>query len=321
MSTREHEHRFDLFGTRVRLLIGTALTTPIQATLSALRVQARLHALHRTLTRFDFDSELSHLNMRAGTDVAVSPTMVQALTAALTAAQFSDGLVDPTILPHLERVGYTGSRAGAAPADLATAIAAAPPRRPARARLSADWRKIELDPHRQTVRIPAGVRLDLGGSAKGMAVDLAARMLTAHPTFAVDAGGDVRLGGTHPTVRTVCIAHPLGDSTAHELVLTTGAVATSGLRTRIWRTSDGFAHHLIDPLRGQPAWTGIIQATALAPTALEAETRAKTALLRGPDAGRQVLARHGGTLVLDDGEILLIGQCRAATITDHALTP
>ena len=63
-----------------------------------------------------------------------------------------------------------------------------------------------------------------------------------------------------------------------------GAVATSGLRTRIWRTAGGYAHHLIDPARGKPAWTGVIQATALAPTALEAETLAKTALLRGPDA-------------------------------------
>jgi thiamine biosynthesis lipoprotein len=90
-------------------------------------------------------------------------------------------------------------------------------------------------------------------------------------------------------------------------------VATSGLRTRIWRTDHGFAHHLVDPGRGRPAWTGVIQATALAPTALEAETLAKAALLRGPVAGRALLERRGGALILDDGTVLLAGRLPGAS--------
>ena len=54
------------------------------------------------------------------------------------------------------------------------------------------------------------------------------------------------------------------------------------------------AHHLLDPSTGRPAWTGLVGATALAPTALEAETLAKIALLSGPARGLRVLARHGG---------------------------
>jgi thiamine biosynthesis lipoprotein len=157
------------------------------------------------------------------------------------------------------------------------------------------------------IRLPAAVRLDLGGSAKGLAVDLAADLLADHAGYAVDAGGDIRIGGTHPAPRTVHIQHPLHDEIAHSFTVTTGAVATSGLRTRLWATEHGFAHHLIDPARGTPAWTGVIQTSALAPTALEAETLAKTALLRGPRAGRDVLARHGGALILDDGRLLLAG--------------
>ena len=95
------------------------------------------------------------------------------------------------------------------------------------------------------------------------------------------------------------------------------AVATSGLQTRLWRTEHGFAHHLIDPARGTPAWTGVVQATALAPTGLEAETLAKTALLLGPHAGRELLGRHGGALVLDDGSLVLAGGL-AATSTRAA---
>ena len=67
--------------------------------------------------------------------------------------------------------------------------------------------------------------------------------------------------------RDVNIRHPLNDEIAHRFTVTTGAVATSGLQTRVWHSEHGFAHHLIDPARGAPAWTGVIQATALAPTA------------------------------------------------------
>ncbi len=321
MSTAiEHEHSFDLFGTRVRLLVAAPAETPLDARIAALRVQARLTRLHRALTRFEPASELSRLNQRAGATVAVSQIMVEAIAAALHAAHISEGLVDPTVLPQLEQAGYAHSRAGLEPADLAAAIAAAPVRRDASARPAGEWRTIELDATGRTVRLPAGVRLDLGGSAKGMAVDIAARMLAHSPAFAVDAGGDVRLGGTHPAPRTVRIEHPLTGETAHELVRNRAAIATSGLRTRIWHTAEGYAHHLIDPAGGRSAWTGVIQATALAPTALEAETLAKTALLLGPDHGLALLARQGGALILDDGELVLAGDLDSAAEPEPAVT-
>ena len=96
-------------------------------------------------------------------------------------------------------------------------------------------------------------------------------------------------------------------------------MATSGLRTRLWRTADGYAHHLIDPASGQPAWTGVVQATALADTTLEAETLAKTALLLGPERGRQLLARHGGALILDRGELVLTGDLEPQLTDEPAL--
>jgi FAD:protein FMN transferase len=118
------------------------------------------------------------------------------------------------------------------------------------------------------------------------------------------------LGGTDRTPRLVSVAHPLESTSAFDFQLSAGAVATSGLRTRVWRTESGFAHHLIDPATGQPAWTGVIQATAIAPTGLEAETLAKVALLSGPEAGLAVLAPGGGVLVLDSGEVMVAGLLR-----------
>jgi len=307
MSNAEQERSFDVFGTDVRVLVASRSPSRDGAGLGMLRVQAYLQAMHRTLTRFEAGSELSRLNARTGEEVAVSATLLRAIQAALWAARHSGGLVDPTVLGDLERAGYATSRAGLASIPLAEAVADAPPRRPARPCRLPEWTSIQLDEQRSTVRLPPGVRIDLGGSAKGLAVDLAADLLAAHATFAIDAGGDVRIGGTDAATRAVRISHPLRDEVAHSFAVTAGAIATSGLRTRVWRGDGGLAHHLIDPARGTPAWTGVIQATALAPTALEAETLAKTALLCGPLAGRDVLTPRGGALILDDGTLLLAG--------------
>jgi thiamine biosynthesis lipoprotein len=104
------------------------------------------------------------------------------------------------------------------------------------------------------------------------------------------------------------VAHPFGGEPVHRLWLGPGAIATSGIDSRLWRRPDGtFAHHLIDPMTGAPAWTGLVTVTALAPTALEAETLAKAALLSGPRTGGELLVEHGGVLVHDDGDVELVG--------------
>ena len=77
-----------------------------------------------------------------------------------------------------------------------------------------------------------------------------------------------------------------------------GAAATSGIGKRSWIDAGGRpAHHLLDPATGRPAFTGVVQATALAPTAVEAEWRAKAAVLSADPAW----LAHGGVLVSDDG--------------------
>ena len=113
--------------------------------------------------------------------------------------------------------------------------------------------------------------------------------------FAVDCGGDLRFGGAP---RRLEVADPFGGSPLHVFEVRDGAVATSGIGRRSWLDEHGRpAHHLLDPATGRPAFTGVVQATALAPTALEAEWRAKAAIL---SADPTWLA-HGGVLVRDDG--------------------
>ena len=92
---------------------------------------------------------------------------------------------------------------------------------------------------------------------------------------------------------------------AEVIELRDDAVATSGIDKRLWWDAAGRpAHHLLDPATGRPAWTGVLCATAKAPTAALAEALAKAAVLAGPASGRRVLSRFGGLLITYDGEVL-----------------
>jgi thiamine biosynthesis lipoprotein len=177
---------------------------------------------------------------------------------------------------------------------------------------------VHVDDARGAVRRPPGTEFDTGGCGKGLAADAVAHRLRARERFAVDCGGDLRIGGAaaQGAPYEVEVAHPFGGEPIHRLWLGGGAIATSGIDSRLWRRADGtFAHHLIDPMSGAPAWTGLVSVTALAPSALEAETLAKAALLGGPRAGRALLAEHGGVLVHDDGDVELAGPLARPTAT------
>ena len=308
----EYERRFKLFGSQVRLLIGAPARGGLPSPEAmGIQIEFFLRLLHRKLTRFDRASELCALNAAPGERCSVSPTLAAAVDAALWTARHSEGLVDPTLVDQLETAGYAASRAGQAAAPIEEALPAAPARKRALPRADSRWREVRVDTVGGLVVRPSGVRIDTGGSGKGFAADLAADRLADYSSFVVDAGGDIRLGGEHAPTREVRIDHPLRAEPAHHFTLDRGAVATSGIKTRLWRTATGFAHHLLDPSTGEPAWTGVIQATSLGITALEAETLAKMAFLSGPERAAGILERRGGLIVRDDGGVDLFGPLAA----------
>jgi thiamine biosynthesis lipoprotein len=148
---------------------------------------------------------------------------------------------------------------------------------------------------------PPGLRLDSGGLAKGLFCDLLARTLETHEAFAVDCAGDVRIGGRAGLERAIQVSSPVGAEVLHSFTETSGAAATSGIGRRSWIDADGRpCHHLLDPSTGRPAFTGIVQVTALAGRAALAEVCAKAALLSGPEGARGWLP-DGGVIVYDDG--------------------
>jgi thiamine biosynthesis lipoprotein len=283
---------FRAMGCDVRLLIDGSAAV-------AARERAFVEEYARRLSRFDDRSELCALNADPRRVVPASSLLRTAVTAGLWAAERSDGLVDPTLVGALEQVGYASSREASRPAPLAEALACAPARRPARPHADAAWRRVAVDHEAGTIRRPPGVRIDTGGVGKGLAADAIAHRL-AGMRFAIDCGGDIAVGGSHE----IAVRHPLSGQIVHHLELAHGGVATSGIDMRVWRRADGsFAHHLIDPSTGDSAWTGLVGVTAVAGSALEAETISKQALLSGPAQAPALLQQAGGGVLFhDDGE-------------------
>jgi thiamine biosynthesis lipoprotein len=259
----------------------------------------RLREWHDRFTRFDPASELSRLNADPRERVPVRRELALLAAAVADAARWTRGLVDGTLVGEIEAAGYrTDLRR---PVPLPLALRLAPARRAAAGREPGPWRELAVDLEQGMVLRPPGLAIDSGGLGKGLFADLLFEQLAGHASVALACAGDVRLGGSAGLRRPVPVEDPFGGAPVHTLVLRAGGVATSGIARRSWLDDAGrVAHHLLDPSTGRPAFTGIVQATAVAPTALEAEVRAKAALLSGP-AGAAAWLPHGGVLVFDDG--------------------
>ncbi len=298
--TSEERQTFACFGGECTVIAsgGGALAAVAEA-------RRRLLLWHRQFSRFEPDSELSRLNRDGRETVPVTPLMRRIVDAGIGAARATRGLVDPTLGSEIERAGYRGHLA-APGIGLEAALALAPPRAPAGPSRAASWRLLSADRRTGTVTRPPGIKLDPGGIAKGVFADELASLMASCDAFVIDCAGDLRLGGTAGVAREVHVESPFDGSILHTFSTAAGGFATSGIGRRSWIGSAGRpAHHLLDPATGRPAFTGVVQATALAPTATAAEMQSTAALLSGPAAAERWLA-DGGVLVLDDGSVRVV---------------
>lgn len=287
MLVSQLRHRFRAMGTQVELHAPEDADATTFATASEV-VERVFREDEARASRFRADSELSRANATAGRPVELTRELADLVGFALDAAARTDGLFDPTVLGALMAAGYDRDFDEL----IAGARAALHPVTPC-----GRWREVTLDD--RVLRLPEGVGLDLGGVAKGWAVDRAASAaVTAGLAWAlVTAGGDLRMAGDAPALA-VDIEDPESLGTAClRLSLADGAIASSSVTRRRWGTD---AHHLIDPRTARPAAGPVLQATAWAATCAEAEIRSKVLLLAGPDA----LAHLPGVLVTVDGPIL-----------------
>jgi FAD:protein FMN transferase len=266
---------FDALGT------GAVVAVTDAARLQAARaaVDEVVDAVDRACSRFRDDSELSRLNGAGGEAVGASPLLLDAIEAALRAAQLTDGDVVPTVGEALVALGYDR--------DFAAVGAAGPRPAPVRITPVPAWQTVHVDRDAGTVRLGRGVMLDLGATAKALAADRAAAAAcqAAGCGVLVSLGGDLAIRGPAPEegwrVR-VTDDHRAGVAAPGQWIsLQTGGLATSSTSVRRWETTSGEAHHLVDPATGLPATSRWRTVSVTAASCLDANIASTASIIRG----------------------------------------
>ncbi|MFD3381865.1 FAD:protein FMN transferase [Streptomyces sp. NPDC058697] len=299
-------------GTSVRLVT----TDPALLDSCNLLLARQLAEVDAACSRFREDSELAALDRAGGRPVRVSPLLAEALAVALRAAAATDGAVDPTVGSAMNAIGYDRDfrlvQEDGRPVKLTV-------------RPVPGWRLIRLDRATGTVTVPAGVRLDLGATAKAWAADKAAATLAraAGCGVLVSLGGDTAVAGEPPVggwrIRVQDVTGPVDETPSQGPYATVGlhggGLATSGTAARAWRSGPHTLHHILDPNTGLPTDSPWRTVSVAATTCADANAASTAALIKGTGAERWLsVLGLPARLVTQDGTVVTTpGWPRAGT--------
>lgn len=291
-------------GREVRLVMGTAAEVQVSGLADPRpALDAAFAALDRVDQRMSLwksESELSRLNARGRAHV--SPELLLVLRAALELARDSGGAFDPTVEPLVRAAGHLGEPArGLTSQELAALLTSV-----GHQRVHLEDSGVSLDP---------GTRLDLGGIAKGYAADLALGALrqAGARSGVVDLGGSSLAVFGRPVAVTVRDPERADGTPWASFELADRALSTSG--------GDQRPGHILDPRSGQPA-SGVLAATVLAKSAMEADALSTAAFVLGAQQGLALLERRraaGFVLVRENGRAVL--RTTHGFVRQHRLRP
>lgn len=267
-----------------------------------------LDDVDRACNRFRDDAELYSASILRGRPTPISPMLATLVDAALTAARASRGAVDPTVGQRLVALGYDRdlasltdpARQAGRPQRFRHTIAAH------RAHAGMVVRQDDL------LTVPEGVRLDLGATAKAVAADLAADVVTSRTGSGVlvDLGGDIATRGAHPAGGwQILVDDGPGQPTAQIAVSGDCGVATSSTLHRRWRDAEGIdRHHIVDPRTGLPAEERWVTVTVAARRCVDANTASTACVVMGDDGTEFVTdTALPARLVAADGTVVTLG--------------
>ncbi|MEV4347881.1 FAD:protein FMN transferase [Actinoplanes sp. NPDC049596] len=259
--------QWTVWGTVARVVI----TEPSLIDDAAALVRGELAAIDLACSRFRPDSELRQAS--TGRPTEINPLLTELVAAALRAARDTDGDVDPTIGAALSGLGYDRDFAAITGERTAPAV---------RVFAAPGWRAIRLRDNRLTV--PDGVQLDLGATAKAVAADRCAALISERlgAGAMVALGGDIATAGPAPDGGwRVLVRDKPGDPDQAVRLPAGAAVATSSTASRTW----GHLHHILDPRTGLPAPTVWRTVSVAAYSCLRANTLSTAAVVRGHRQG------------------------------------
>ncbi|MEA2219710.1 MAG: FAD:protein transferase [Solirubrobacteraceae bacterium] len=268
-------------------------------------VEAQLAQIDAACSRFRDDSELTAVNAARGRPVRVSSTFLDALEVALRAAAVTDGRVDPTVGAALVVAGYDRDFARVRGSRV----------RRLRAGRVPGWRVVWLDRDAGTVRVPPGVTLDLGATAKALAADRAAERALRRSSATgvlVNLGGDIATAGVPPPggwrVRVADSHRAEATGPGQAVTIASGGLSTSSTTVRRWRRRGADAHHILDPGTGAPAAEHWRTVSVAAASCVDANIASTAAIVLGAPA--RAWLRDAGLparLVTVGGEVAVAG--------------
>ncbi|MGI6327777.1 MAG: FAD:protein FMN transferase [Dethiobacteria bacterium] len=246
-------------------------------------------------------SDIRRINEAAGREaVKVSPETVFVLQKALEVAEMSGGAFDPTVAPLLDLWGFkTDEPAIPSQNDLEEVLPLV------------NYREVEIDEASSTVFLPQpGMKIDLGGIAKGYIVDRGLKIVDNSSVSAlfINAGGDISVAGTKSSgeMWRIAIQDPFESQRLTAVLdVEEGSIATSGDYQRFFEAGGEKYHHIIDPKTGYPA-AGISSVSILAPDTITADALSTAVFVLGLEDGLELLERLDGIegVIIDkQGEI------------------
>ena len=265
-------------------------------------ILSALKELEHKLSLYEEGSEISRLNSAAGLHpVALSHETYQLLRKAADYSARSDGLFDITI----------------APLTLAWDVTAEHPRIPPAAEIQAaqalvDYRKIVFDDAGETVMLAdAGMRIDLGGIAKGMAAALMRQYPVKNNVQGyLSIGGNMMVQGKKPDGKdfVIGVRDPRGDASEYiaSLSLDGLTMATTGDYERYFEQDGVRYHHIIDPFTGYPADTDLISVTVVAEDGTLADYLSTLIFMRGRAALSDYLERDDCMVLAVTGDLEVV---------------
>jgi thiamine biosynthesis lipoprotein len=241
-----------------------------------------VQAVDLAANRFREDSELSRLNATPDRAVVISPLLTKLIAAALRGARLTGGAVDPTVGSAIKLAGYDADFAAVPPDGLAIELVVS--RIPG-------WQAVVLDEASRTVRVPRGVDIDLGATAKALTSDLATAAALSRIDrggVLVSLGGDIAVAGEPPPEGWLIQASEDSGAPIQEgeetISIRSGGIATSSTTVRRWTRGGVALHHIIDPATGLPSDGPWRTATVVAGTCLDANIASTAAIVMGQAA-------------------------------------
>ena len=266
------------------------VTQAADLTAAKTAVDQVVRAVDLAASRFREDSELSRLNATPDRDVACSPLLTSLIAAALRAARLTGGAVDPTIGSAIKLAGYNTDFAQVAADGVAINLVVS--RIPG-------WQAIAFNEASRTVRVPRGVEIDLGATAKAMASDLAAAAALARigdGGVLVSLAGDIAVAGEPPAEGWLIQASEDSGAPIEQgeetIGIRSGGIATSSTTVRRWIRGGVALHHIIDPATGLPSDGPWRTATVVAGTCVDANIASTAAIVMGEAAVRWLEANR-----------------------------